>query len=205
MSRKRKQKLPRGVVDTSTLVAGIAGFKSGRAPANPSARLLRDWIERGHFVWLVTEEILDEYKAILARKGVRRPLIGKIVNLLREEAEVVRVRRGREWSPDPADDPFCACAEAGTADFIVTLNRKDFPQDRLRSTGDPSRRPTARWGKKITAFSRPTLDGDLPKELADSAHGLPSSMRTPGTGKWKKGCRGPRGSIPCRRYGTAIL
>jgi predicted nucleic acid-binding protein len=86
-----------------------------------------------HFVWLVTEEILDEYKAILARKGVRRPLIGAIVNLLGEEAEVVQVRRSREWSPDPDDDPFCACAETGTADFIVTLNPKDFPQDRLRA------------------------------------------------------------------------
>jgi predicted nucleic acid-binding protein len=131
--------LPRGVVDTSTLVAGIAGFKSGRSPANPSARLLRDWIERGHFVWLVTEEILDEYKAILARKGVRRPLIGAIVNLLREEAEVVRVRRSRDWSPDPGDDPFCACAELGAADFIVTLNPKDFPQNRLRARVIPPR------------------------------------------------------------------
>jgi predicted nucleic acid-binding protein len=120
-------------VDTSTLVAGIAGFKTGREPANPSARFLKDWIESGHFRWLVTEEILDEYKAILARKGVRRPLIGRIVNLLREEAEMVRVRRGREWSPDPGDDPFCACAEAGAADFIVTLNPKDFPKDQLQA------------------------------------------------------------------------
>jgi hypothetical protein len=31
-------------------------------------------------------------------------------------------------SPDPGDEPFCACAEQGDADFIVTLNPKDFPQ-----------------------------------------------------------------------------
>jgi predicted nucleic acid-binding protein len=30
-------------------------------------------------------------------------------------------------SPDPDDEPFCACAEAGNADFIVTLNPVDFP------------------------------------------------------------------------------
>ncbi len=123
------------------MVAGIAGFKAGREPANASARLLRDWIERGNFVWLVTEVILDEYKNVLARKGVRRPLIGKIINLLREEAEPVRVRRTTAWSPDPDDDAFCACAEAGDADFIVTLNQKDFPQDRLAARvllpGDP--------------------------------------------------------------------
>ena len=38
-----------------------------------------------------------------------------------------------EVSPDPADDPFCACAEIGNAAFIVTLNPKDFPQRKLRA------------------------------------------------------------------------
>jgi hypothetical protein len=36
-----------------------------------------------------------------------------------------------EISPDPKDDPFCLCAEQGEADFIFTLNTKDFPQERL--------------------------------------------------------------------------
>jgi predicted nucleic acid-binding protein len=36
-----------------------------------------------------------------------------------------------EISPDPKDDPFCLCAEQAKADFIVTLNPKDFPEDRL--------------------------------------------------------------------------
>jgi hypothetical protein len=69
-------------------VAGIAGLRSSEiAPKNPSAKLLRDWIEGGTFVWLVSAEILLEYKQILGRLGVRRQLIGKIINLLREEAE----------------------------------------------------------------------------------------------------------------------
>src|SRR5947208_13353792 len=72
-AQKRRQ--PRGVVDTSILVAGIAGLKSTEiAPKNPSANLLRDWIERGTFVWLVSNEILLEYKRVLGRLGVRRPL-----------------------------------------------------------------------------------------------------------------------------------
>ena len=86
----QKSKRPRGVVDTSVLVAGIAGLKSPEiAPKNPSAKLLRDWIEADTFVWLVSDEILLEYKRVLGRLGVRRPLIGKIINLLREEAELV--------------------------------------------------------------------------------------------------------------------
>ena len=38
-----------------------------------------------------------------------------------------------EISPDPKDDVFCLCAESGDADFVVTLNPKDFPEERLKS------------------------------------------------------------------------
>jgi len=128
----QKRKWPRGVVDTSVLVAGIAGFKSPEiAPMNPSAKLLRDWIEGDTFIWLVSDEILLEYKQVLGRLGVRRPLIGKIVNLLRKEAELVPTSALPSISPDPGDDPFCACAETGRADFILTLNPRDFPQSLL--------------------------------------------------------------------------
>jgi predicted nucleic acid-binding protein len=128
----QKRKRPRGVVDTSVLVAGIAGLKSPEiAPKNPSAKLLRDWIEGDTFVWLVSDEILLEYKRVLGKLGVRRPLIGRIVNLLQQEAEHVRISTLPDISPDPGDDPFCACAETGRADFIVTLNPKDFPQKLL--------------------------------------------------------------------------
>lgn len=113
-------------------MAGIAGLKASEtAPKNPSAKLLRDWIESDTFVWLITDEIVAEYKRVLARLGVRRSLIGKIVNLLGEEAELVAVARMPDISPDPGDDPFCACAETGKADFIATLNPKDFPQSLL--------------------------------------------------------------------------
>ena len=126
-ARKRKQ--PRGVVDTSVLVAGIAGFKFPEiALQNASARMLRDWIENGTFIWLVTDEIILEYKAVLARLGVRRSTIGRVINLLKEEGELIPISTGEGISPDPGDDPFCQCSEQGAADFLVTLNPKDFPQ-----------------------------------------------------------------------------
>jgi predicted nucleic acid-binding protein len=110
----RKKKRPRGVVDTSVLVAGIAGFKDMETAAkSPSAALIRDWVEGDTFTWLVSEEILSEYKAVLARLGVRRNVIGALINRLREEAEVIEVRRSVQLSPDPGDDPFCNCAEEG--------------------------------------------------------------------------------------------
>ena len=78
MSLVRERRRPRGVVDRSGLVAGVAGFRAGFA---------------------------------LARLKVRRAAIGRLGNLLREEAEMVAVRRAHRSSPDPADDVFCACAE----------------------------------------------------------------------------------------------
>jgi predicted nucleic acid-binding protein len=131
--RARKRK-PRAVVDTSALVAGISGFREPFVPGrNSSADVLHEWAEQNNFVWLVTEDILDEYKEVLKRLGVRPSLIGKVINLIRERAEGVKVRSSAEISPDPKDDAFCLCAESGNADFIVTLNPKDFPEKRLKS------------------------------------------------------------------------
>jgi hypothetical protein len=55
--------------------------------------LLYRWAEKGNFLWLVTEDILDEYKEVLKRRGVRPSLIGTVINLIRERAEEVGVRR----------------------------------------------------------------------------------------------------------------
>jgi uncharacterized protein len=131
---KRKSRRVRVVIDTSVLVAGVSGFREpfvrGRSA---SADILHKWAEENNFVWLVNEEIVDEYKEVLKRCGVRPHLIGRVVNLIRELAEETKVRSTIGISPDPNDDPFCLCAEQSKADFVVTLNPKDFPQDRLRA------------------------------------------------------------------------
>jgi uncharacterized protein len=120
------------VLDTSVVIAGISAFKSSSAAGrNPSADVLREWVENGRFVWLVTTEILEEYKEVAKRLNVRPSVAGRLVNLLREEAEEVTVKKVVDISPDPGDNCFCACAEEGEADFLVTLNPKDFPQAKL--------------------------------------------------------------------------
>lgn len=145
-----RSRRPRGVVDTSVLVAGISGFRSGSvSPDNPSAQLLRDWIERGTFTWIVSQETLAEYKAVLRRLKVRRETIGLLINLPSEEAELISPRTTTKISPDPADDPFCACAEDGAADFLVTLNPRDFPQAALSA--------------KVLAPGRPLPSGRISK------------------------------------------
>jgi uncharacterized protein len=132
--RKARKRKPRAVVDTSVLVAGISGFREPFVPGrNPSADALQKWAERNNFVWLITEDILEEYKEILKRLRVRPNLIGNVINLIRERAEEIEVRSSFELSPDPKDDPFCLCAEQGKADYIVTLNPRDFLQYRLKA------------------------------------------------------------------------
>jgi putative PIN family toxin of toxin-antitoxin system len=129
-SQKRRGR--RVVVDTSVVIAGISAFKSSSVRGkNPSADTLREWVENSRFIWLVTSEILEEYKAVAKRLNVRPNVAGRLVNLLKEEAEEVSVRKTVEISPDPDDNCFCTCAEEGRADFLITLNRKDFPQGKL--------------------------------------------------------------------------
>ena len=97
MPRKAKKQKSRGVVDTNVLVVGISGFRKPYVRGkNPCADVLYKWAEKGHFVWLVTEDILDEYKEVLKRLRVRSTLIGAVINLIRERAEPVNVHASFE-------------------------------------------------------------------------------------------------------------
>lgn len=132
MKQSYKRRGRRVVVDTSAVISGISGFKSPFvAGKNDSADMLHEWAESGNFVWLVTPAIVDEYKEVAKRLRVRPNVVGRFVNLLKEEAEEVTLLGNAEISPDPGDNCFCACSEEGMADFLVTLNPKDFPQKKL--------------------------------------------------------------------------
>ena len=134
MRPKPKKKQQRAVVDTNVVVAGISGFRDQYIPGRiPSADLLHRWAEEEHFVWLYSEDVLAEYKEVLKRLHVRSAAIGTLINFIREQGESAEIRSSSEISPDPKDDAFCVCAEEGRADFIFTLNPKDFPQSRLKA------------------------------------------------------------------------
>jgi hypothetical protein len=69
---------------TNVLGAGISSFRKLYVRGkNPNADVLYKWAEKGNFVWLVTEDILDEYKEVLKRLRVRSTLIGAVINLIR--------------------------------------------------------------------------------------------------------------------------
>ena len=93
------------------MIAGAAAFRG--APLRP--KLLLRWIEEGHFQWLYSEEILDEYKEILKRFNVRPGVIGRFINLLREEGVSVLVRKSGSVSPDRC------CFRRASATFVSTI------------------------------------------------------------------------------------
>jgi hypothetical protein len=116
LSQKRRKS--RGVVYTSVLVVGVAGMKDSVHESNVAgAKFVQRWVEERTFVWPISDEILEEYREVLARLGVRRPLVGKIVNTLRARGERVKLGPTRRLSPDPIDSraDCVSCSQCGGA------------------------------------------------------------------------------------------
>ncbi len=107
----------RVVLDTNILVSALL-VHLGRLAA-----IYRAWQE-GYFALLICAEQIDELKATLHKPAIAARIkpykAGRLVNELKDLAEIIgplpRVRR----SPDPTDDFLLAMSEAGKADYLVT-------------------------------------------------------------------------------------
>src|SRR6185369_2276816 len=77
----------------------------------------------GYFTLLVCAELLDELKATLHKPAIAARIkpftAGRMVNELKELAEVIGGLARVVRSPDPADDFLLALSEAGKADYLV--------------------------------------------------------------------------------------
>lgn len=89
------------------LVAGISTFRRDRP--NPdnirSARRIRARATRATFTWLVSDEILEEYRDVLRRLRVRRATIGRVLNLLAERENL--------WCRNVSARPSTSCTDCG--------------------------------------------------------------------------------------------
>ena len=107
----------RVVLDTNILVSALL-VQLGHAAA-----IYRAWQE-GHFTLLTCAEQLDELKATLHKPAIAariRPYqAGRLVNALKELAEIIGTLPRVERSPDPTDDFLLGLSEAGRADYLVT-------------------------------------------------------------------------------------
>jgi putative PIN family toxin of toxin-antitoxin system len=112
----------RAVIDTNVLVSGLL------APAGNEALILLA-IHQGLVQPCFSEEILEEYAAVLARpKFAFSPdEIAAVLAMFRSQGELFRPDVSAAASSDPADTKFLQGAAAAQADYLVTGNKRDFP------------------------------------------------------------------------------
>jgi uncharacterized protein len=112
------------VIDTNVVVSAALKNKSPEA-------ILRAVAAHPEWEWVVSEEILAEYRAVLARPKFSLPptLLRQWITFLETVTVLVEVPAGLEYPPDPTDAKFLACALAAQADWLVTGDR-DFTQAR---------------------------------------------------------------------------
>lgn len=117
------------VIDTNVLVSAVL---KDRLPEQAIMFIL----SREDFDWIISPEIIDEYKAVLARPKFQLPpdLLEQWFNLLDEATVLVPVETEVNFSRDIGDEKFIAGALSGQAEWLVTGDSDFSEARRLVST-----------------------------------------------------------------------
>ena len=111
------------VIDTNILVSALL------AAASLPAQLIVRW-RAGRFELLTAAEQLDELMRVTRYPKIRARLApavaGRLVNDLRGLAVMVEALPQVDVSSDPDDNYLLALAAAGSADFLVTGDKRDL-------------------------------------------------------------------------------
>ena len=112
----------RVVVDTNVLVSAIL---RGRTPRE----VIQFIIDTPDYDWMVSIEILKEYKEVLSRPKFKltQEVIEQWWFVLDNVTKLVEVNELVEFPRDIKDAKFLACALATDADFLLTGDR-DFTE-----------------------------------------------------------------------------
>jgi uncharacterized protein len=109
------------VVDTNVLISALL------AESSLPAHLIVLWRE-GRFELLTSTGQLDELMRVTRYPKIRErlapALAGRLINQLRDLATLVADLPALTISPDPHDDYLLAMAAAGSADFLVTGDKR---------------------------------------------------------------------------------
>ena len=103
------------LIDTNVLISAIWRDRK------PESVIL--WIiAQPEWHWLVSQEIMEEYKEVLHRKKFSFPpeTIQKWETLLNRDTRLVSVDSNVDFPRDQKDAKFLACAITNHADFIIT-------------------------------------------------------------------------------------
>jgi putative PIN family toxin of toxin-antitoxin system len=114
----------RVVIDTNVVVS--AALKPEGVEAAIVAAALGGLLQ-----WSVSNAILAEYEGVLRRAKFsisRRWLDHRLIEI-RRTATVVAPRQVIKESADDPDNRFLECAETAHADFLITGNKRHFPDE----------------------------------------------------------------------------
>jgi putative PIN family toxin of toxin-antitoxin system len=112
----------RAVIDTNVLVSALLS-----PTGNESLIVLT--IHQGMIRPCFSEPIREEYAAVPGWPRFAFPPdeIEALITMFQSKGEFHRSEASTFVSPDPADIRFPHCAETAKADFIITGNKRDFP------------------------------------------------------------------------------
>ena len=116
----------RVVIDTNILVSAMISSAGNEA-------LLILAINHGLVIPCFSADMLREYSDVLLRPkfGFVQDEVESLLDLFRQLGTPVETIPMSRHSPDPGDDKFIACAITGKAAFLVTGNKRHFPQSQL--------------------------------------------------------------------------
>lgn len=111
------------VLDTNVVVSALL------QPLGPSASVVQLALSRVVQPCL-SEPILAEYEDVLRRPRLRRDaeLVERFIASLKGVGALVKPGEAIQVCADPDDNVFLECAEAAEADYLVTGNKRDFPE-----------------------------------------------------------------------------
>ena len=77
-----------------------------------------------------SEEILEEYAGVLARPkfAFSADEVAALLAMFRNRGELIMPKAVTAVSVDPGDTKFLQCAETAQADYLVTGNKRHFPE-----------------------------------------------------------------------------
>jgi uncharacterized protein len=113
----------RAVIDTNVVVSGLL------SPAGNEALILLA-IHQGLVRPCFSEEILEEYAGVLARPKFAFPAdeIAALLAMFSRQGELIVPEASTAVSVDPDDTKFLQCAETAHADYLITGNKRHFPE-----------------------------------------------------------------------------
>jgi uncharacterized protein len=118
------------VLDTNVVVS--AAIKPGG-----HEELIVELVIARELALCLSAPVIAEYEAVLARPKFNRidpARITRFLRLLKIEATMVTPRTIITESRDESDNRFLECAEAAEAEYLITGNKRHFPE-RWKSTG----------------------------------------------------------------------